>query len=419
VKATLVFLSLAGMMAFVTPPTLGTPVLTLIHSFGSGTDGMGPTASLIANAAGALFGTTVQGGVCGSSSSGCGTVFRLMPAGSSYAETFAYNFQGSPDGAGPKAPLVADAGGALYGTTAAGGTATQCSIGCGTVFKLTPSGSGYAESVVYRFAQSATDGNTPLGALVIDGSGSLYGTTDFGGKDGRGTVFRLTPSRAGYTEKILHSFRGNGYRDGSNPAGALLIDKGGALYGTTVAGGIGGSGGNGTVFRLSPSGATYKETVLHVFNGSPADGTSPTGTLVADTKGVLYGTTAGGGTSSCSCGTVFELVPTRTGYRERILYNFQGGNDGSRPNLDMIRSGAGSLYGTTSYGGGSANWGTVFALVHSKGRYTESILHSFQPGAKDGGLPQAGLIADTRGALYGTTALGGTAGGGTAFHLTP
>lgn len=196
-------------------------------------------------------------------------------------------------------------------------------------------------------------------------------------------------------------------------------NKGGALYGTTVGGGTGGSGGNGTAFRLTPSGATYKEAVLHVFNGGPADGAFPTGTLIADAKGVLYGTTAGGGTSSCSCGTVFQLVPARTGYREKILYNFQGGNDGLRPNLDMILNKAGSLYGTTSHGGGSADWGTVFALMHSPGRYTERILHSFQLGANDGGLPQAGLIADVNGALYGTTVLGGTAGGGTAFKLTP
>ncbi len=253
------------------------------------------------DALGNLYGTTENGGSGGGCSFGCGTVFKLDPAGN---ENVLHSFTGSPgDGGRPVAGLIMDTAGNLYGTTAEGGSGTCTGIngvpvsGCGTVLKLDPSGN---ETVLHSFT-GGSDGIQPLAALILDQAGNFYGTTELGGSFGSGTVFKLDPSG---NETVLHTFTGG--NDGAAPLFAgLIMDTAGNLYGTTQNGGGSSncSVGCGTVFKLDTS---TNETVLHSFTGSPGDGARPVAALIVDKTANLYGTTTGGGASGL--GTVFKLT---------------------------------------------------------------------------------------------------------------
>jgi uncharacterized repeat protein (TIGR03803 family) len=229
-----------------------------------------------------------------------GVTSRLTPLGS-YRERVLVRFAGAADGRNPTAGLIADAEGALYGTTFLGGSG-NCPYGCGGVFKLTPSGKGYQKSILWNFRGSPGDGANPSAGLIADGNGAFYGTTALGGTYCCGTVFKLTPSATGYTEQILWSFNGI---DGSGP-GPLTFAKG-ALYGATIEGGVNGDA--GTVFTLTPSTSGYAEHVLWNFGNSSTDGVAPGGSVTVDKAGAVYGTTGAGGNMACSCGTVFKLTP--------------------------------------------------------------------------------------------------------------
>ena len=252
----------------------------------------------------------------------------------------------------------------------------------------------------------------------MDSAGNIYGTTYSGGANNNsgGTVFKLTPGSGGtYSESVLWSFGGTG--DGVNPyAAGLIMDSAGNLYGTTAGGG---AHSFGTVFKLtSGSGGTYTESVLWSFGGTN-DGKNPYARLVMDSSGNLYGTTYTGGANSH--GTVFKLTPGSGGtYSESVLWSFGGTSDGTYPEAGLVMDSAGDLYGTTSGGGANNNSGTVFKLTPgSGGTYTESVLWTF--GATgDGASPYAGLVMDNAGNLYGTTSGGGANNNsGTVFKLTP
>ena len=310
------------------------------------------------------------------------------------------------DGNYPYAGLIFDAAGNLYGTTSAGGTNSA-----GTVFELTPAGGGtWTEKVLHNFG-SGTDGKTPYAGLIFDAAGNLYGTTLAGGTNGAGTVFELTPAGGGtWTEKVLWSF-GNG-TDGYSPSGSLIFDAAGNLYGTTQ---YGGTSISGTVFELTPAaGGTWTEKVLWSF-GSGADGAYPPDGLIFDAAGNLYGTAYHGGAHGY--GTVFELTPAGGGtWTEKVLWSFGNGMDGGYPESGLIFDAAGNLYGTT-FSKGSDGGGTVFELTPAAGgTWTEQVLHNFGSGT-DGAKPYAGLVLDAAGNLYGTTYLGGSYGGGTVFRL--
>jgi uncharacterized repeat protein (TIGR03803 family) len=377
--------------------------LTTLYTFTGGKDGMLPRGGLVFDAQGNLDGTTLYGAYPNRK----GGVFQLTP---SRTEKVLYSFkkQSAPNG-----NLVLDSQGNLYGTTAAGGGWQQ-----GTVFKVTPSGT---EKVLHSFGgyrSKKVDGSIPFAGVIFDAQGNLYGTTAGGGNNacnqgyGCGLVFKLTPSGK---ETLLYKFKGG--TDGWGPGGPLLFDKNGNLYGTTGWGGNTGcyqNFGCGTVFKLSPSGT---ETVLYRFTGG-ADGASPTGALVFDSQGNLYGTTPRGGivNSNCSvgCGVVFKLTPSGA---ETVLYSFTGGADGASPQGGLAIDSQGNLYGVTAdlyYGGSSWNWGTIFEVTPSG---TETILHSFTAGA-DGANPQGSLIFDSQGNVYGTTYFEGL-NLGTVFKLTP
>jgi len=258
-----------------------------LYSFTGGSDGSSPVASLIMDGAGNLYGTTEKGGA-----SGLGVVFKVAPGGS---ESVLHPFAGS-DGAYPVAGLIMDETGNLYGTTSAGGSSTNCSGGCGTVFRLAPDNT---QTVLHSFS-AGSDGSNPQAGVIMDKVHNLYGTTRDGGAHAKGTVFKLSHKGK---EIVLHSFAGGS--DGANPAGGV-IKKRGFLYGTTFAGG---AGDHGTVFK-TPN-IPGADTVLYAFGGA-SDGAHPKGGLV-NVAGNLFGTTYAGGDPGCNmgegCGVVFELTP--------------------------------------------------------------------------------------------------------------
>jgi uncharacterized repeat protein (TIGR03803 family) len=285
-----------------------------------------------------------------------------------------------------------------------------------TLCAMVPVSSALAatEKVLYSF-NGNPNGNGPQSGLTSDAAGNLYGSTFFGGSAGQGVIYKLTHSSTGWTETILYNFQG-GAADGAKPQGTLILDTAGNIYGTAT---LGGSG-NGIVFELSPSGGSYRETVLHVF----AYGQSPINAgVIRDTAGNLYGETAGGG--SFSSGTIYELKHTTAGYSYQTLYNFAGGNDGYYPSGGLIFGRAGIMYGTTAGGGGPANAGTVFEMKrNTNGTWTETVIHGFQSYA-DGFDPETPVVVDNAGNLFGTTLFGGSipcdgpSGCGEVFELSP
>jgi uncharacterized repeat protein (TIGR03803 family) len=408
----------------------------ILHDFAdNGTDGYQTYSGLIFDAAGNLYGTTLEGGTnknCYDENIGCGTVFELSPNGSGgWTQTILHDFGSGTDGRNPDASLIFDAAGNLYGTTLGGG-AGECNGGansCGTVFELVASaGGGWTEKVLYSFGGNSTDGYGPSGSLIFDAAGNLYGTTGTGGVYGFGTVFELSPTEGGaWTEKVLHSFTGTG---GSSPLANLIFDTAGNLYGTTR---MGGRHNAGTVFELVPTRASGGWTIktLHDFGGGVTEGDQPFAGVIFDAAGNLYGTTQAGGTGTCGfpgCGTVFELTPTTGGsWTSTILHSFDNnGTDGYGPLAGLAFDGKGDLYGTTFVGGTGAckpeGCGTVFELEPAAGGgWTEIVLYSF-PNYAAGYWPASSLIFDGRGNLYGTTVNGGTDSGavaGTVFELTP
>ncbi len=382
----------------------------VVYSFGGGSDGAKSFAGLI-YVGGALYGTTIAGGgsfYCSDSAYyGCGTVYSVTLGGT---EKVLHDFGAGSDGQNPRAGLV-DVGGMLYGTTTRGGSYAcygSSYVNCGTVFSITRSGT---EKVLHSFNGYPNDGARPSAGL-IDVKGTLYGTTGLGGRgecyySGQACGTVFSITTAG-AEGVLYNFTGS--PDGAFPH-AGLIDIKGTLYGTTASGG---KHGYGMVFGITAGGA---EKLLHSF-GAGSDGRNPFAGLI-DIKGKLYGTTGAGGAYSCGshvgCGTVFSIT---LGGTENVLHSFGNGTDGANPRASLIELN-GKLYGTT-YAGGSyrcgsnCGYGTVFSITPGG---TEKVLHSFGNGS-DGANPYSSLI-DVKGTLYGTTEVGGAHGYGTVFSLKP
>jgi uncharacterized repeat protein (TIGR03803 family) len=309
----------------------------VLYSFAGTPDGEDPEGSLVRDASGNLYGTTLYGGTQG----GYGTAFRLAPNG---RLTLLHSFASNPDGADPHGNLIGDPQGNGYGTTQFGGTAG----GFGTVFELKANG---GLTLLHSFA-GTPDGEDPEAGLVRDPAGNLYGTTVYGGTAGGfGTVFKI--DTAG-TLTLLHSFAGT--PDGENPYAGLTGDSAGNGYGTTKYGGT--AGGFGTVFKIDRTG---KFTLLHSFAGTP-DGENPVSPLVVDPAGNVYGTTFYGGESGY--GSVFEIDTTG---KLTILHSFNNSPDGANPMGGLTRDAAGNLYGTTSGGGdlscGFSGCGVVFKVT--------------------------------------------------------
>jgi uncharacterized repeat protein (TIGR03803 family) len=383
------------------------------------------------------------------------------------AQTFTvlHNFTGGTDGAYPYVGVTEDSSGNLYGTAALGGMAGGCNgNGCGTVYKLARHGSGWLFSPLYGFT-GGSDGAVPLARVILGPNGTLYGTTYIGG-GGTGVVFNLHPPGhvsgrvfSPWNETVLYQF-GNVF-DGNNPEGDLLFDAAGDIYGTTSSGGYEclDTVYCGTVYELTHNGSSWTESILYEFtNGDVAIplagvisdhagnlyGTTsnlyavfelirsesgwteatlyqpgyqggapiPSGGVIFDPSGNLYGTTQSGGTNGV--GTVFELMTMGGSWSESTLYNFTGGGT---PDASLVRDASGNLYGTTCVGG-AHNSGSVFKLVPSGGAWTETDLYDFT-GGSDGYCPMGNVILDAQGNIYGTAYAGGSDGYGTVFEITP
>jgi uncharacterized repeat protein (TIGR03803 family) len=373
-KSSLAFAILLMYLLLAVPIPAHAQSYRVIYRFRN-TDGAFPYGGLAIDTNGSLYGTTSQGGAYGS-----GTIFRINRTREAVLHSFPAPRR-LRDGMYPLGDLVRDSSGNLYGTTAFGGN----SYG-GSVFKLDSSNK---ETVLYSLG---ADGVQPQGSVIFDTAGNLYTTSVLNNHFTAGTAFKVSPT--GIETGLL-----------SNPSdylyAGLIIDVSGNLYGTTTGDGVSTFG---TVFKISPSGNV---TYLYSFTGG-LDGALPMSTLTLDAGGNLYGTTTAGG--SLGLGTVFKVDVNGI---ESVMYSFLGGSDGAQPHCKLFLDNLGNFWGTTVLGG-SYNLGTIFRL---KANGTESVLHSFA-GGSDGQYPYAGLAADSKGNLYGTTAEGG-ANYGTVFRVSP
>ena len=383
---------LCAIVLFCAATAIGAPAqtLTTLHSFeGNPSDGLNPEAGLVQATDGSFYGTTRAGGDC-DGYPGCGTVFKITPTGTL---TILYSFcsqSNCADGAAPYGGLVQATDGDFYGTTDLGGAYNY-----GTVFKITPGG---ALTTLHSFDN--VHGGNPQAGLVQATDGNFYGTTNAGGLYDSGTIFKITP---GGVLTTLHTFQGYP-SDGANPVAGLVQGTDGNFYGTTVSGGA--YNYYGTVFKITPSGTL---TMLYSFEGS--DGANPVAGLVQGTDGNFYGTTAQGG-GFLSYGTVFKITP---GGVLTTLHTFDI-TDGASPGAGLVQATDRNFYGTTE-SGGDANAGTIFKITPS-GTLTTLYSLCAQNGCTDGAFPVAGLVQATDGNFYGTTRGGGSADDGTVFRLS-
>jgi uncharacterized repeat protein (TIGR03803 family) len=354
--------------------------LTSLYSFTGGNDGAYPDAGLLQGSDGNFYGMTFGGGTNGN-----GTVFKITANG---ALTHLYSFSGGIDGANPYSGLVQGRDGNFYGTTTRGGTKNA-----GTVFKISTNG---VLTHLYSFT-GVNDGASPYAGLVQGNDGNFYGTTQSGGQNYDGTVFKISTSGA---LTNLYSFTGG--NDGQTPYSGLVQGNDGYFYGTTAYGGTGNNA--GTVFQISTNGAL---TSLYSFTGGN-DGAHPDAGLLQGSDGNFYGMTFGGGTGN-NAGTVFQ-ISTNGAYT--TLYSFTGGNDGRAPYARLALGSDGNFYGTTS-SGGTNSFGSVFK-ISANGVLTG--LYSF-PGTDDGAGPNE-LVLGSDGSFYGTTSYGAANNSGTVFDIS-
>jgi uncharacterized repeat protein (TIGR03803 family) len=316
---------------------------TVLHEFKGGADGASPEGQLVMDKAGNLYGTTTSGGA-----SDAGTVFELTRQGK---ETVLYSFKGKADGANPVAGLAIDKAGNLYGTTTEGGASKA-----GTVFELEVpkvAGSKWTEKVLHSFGQDK-DGASPVAGVTLDASDNLYGTTSAGGTYGYGTVFQMTPSSSGWKESVLHDFELQS--DGGVPYAGLVLDSEGDLYGAATDGGAGGANGGGTVFELRQADGGWTFTVLYRLSGWGVSGSYRDLLLVS---GKIYASTHCDGTNNA--GTVYELTHSGTTWTYKPLYVLNGGSDGLYSISNLVADSQGNLYGTTLEGGANGS-GVVFKV---------------------------------------------------------
>jgi uncharacterized repeat protein (TIGR03803 family) len=395
----------------------------ILYTFKGGSDGQSPVAPLVADAQGNLYGTTQAGGggmPCDGSTEGCGTVFELIapssPSGA-WREKILYAFTGQADGEVPTGGLILDSAGNLYGTTEGGGDlgSTMCGnpigFGCGVVFELSPPSSGgpWTETVLYTF-EGLPDGAFPETALVFDKAGNLYGTTVLGGTENAGAIFELSPQSGGtWAESIIYSFMGS--TDGELPISSLIFDTSGNFYGATVDG----------VYQLTPpgNGGEWSLNAIGVFEGGSLEYFHAG--LLFDPSGNLFVTDPGG--APHVNGQALEFIPPHNGgtWTEIVIYSFRGGGD-AEP-FGFAEDSSGNLYGTT-LGNAPNVGGEVFKLSDSANGWNRTVLHSFSNTRfSQGNGPQAPLVYGKWEALFGTTSQGGDkscgTGCGTVFGFLP
>jgi len=379
------------------------PSLTTILSF-KGVDGAAPEGTLMTDAAGDLIGTTVVGGA-----NDDGTVFEIAKTKHGYASapTVLASFAGY-NGEQPAGSLIADGAGNIFSTTSGGGT-----YGYGTAFELAKMGKGYAAFPIALVSFNGSDGADPYGGLITDAAGNLFGTTTGEANQSDSTVFEIAKIKPSFAAAptTLVTFTGT---DGRLPIGSLITDAAGNLFGTTS---VGGTDEAGTVFEIVKTNGVYANAPTTLVSFTGPDGAYPMGSLITDAAGDLFGTTSAGGADHG--GTVFEIAKTDGGYASvpTILVSFTGPG-GFQPIGSLIADAAGNLFGTTALGGHGGNNGTVFEIAKTDGGYASAptILLSFS--GSDGAHPDGSLIADAAGNLFGTTSGGGADDDGTVFEIT-
>jgi hypothetical protein len=422
--------ALAVAIAAVGPAQSHAANLITLSSF-NGIVGSEPLAGLIADTDGSLLGTTNMGGTYGG-----GTVFEVAKTATGYANNPTTLVDlGGMNGSASTASLIADADGNLFGTTSDFYPGVYEYTVFGTVFEIAKTATGYASSPITLVNFNNTDGAFPSASLIADAHGNLFGTTSEGGAYGPGTtgygygtVFEIAKTTTGYASSpiTLVSFNGT---SGAVPFASLIADAHGDLFGTTSEGGAHGYGpgtcgcGYGTVFEIAKIATGYASSPITLVNFNKTDGVSPLASLIADANGNLFGTTAGGG--AYGYGTVFEIAKTATGYANspKTLVSFNSA-DGQDPNASLIVDAKGNLFGTTEYGGDYGeefDLGTIFEVVNTATGYANSpTLLAYFNNYTDGAYPAASLIVDAHGNLFGTTSSGGVyaGNGGTAFEIT-
>jgi uncharacterized repeat protein (TIGR03803 family) len=384
---------------------------TVVRTFNPSAGGVLPAGGLLMDADGNFFGTNSQGGT-----NNGGTIFELIPNGpGGFTYKTLYECSRNFDCTLPVGSLVMDSAGNLYGSTL-----------FGNVFKLTRTASGaWIASVVHQFGAQIA----PPSSLILDASGNLYGINPTGGRSNLGYVFELSHSQGGWSLTHLHDFGGS---DGAatsgkteNQVAGLTFDTQGNLYGATVAGGTSKScsGGCGVIFKLTNNAGIWRETVIHSLNGT--DGANPIAPLMIDTDGNLFGTASNGGAKNF--GSAFELSHISGSWRTRVLHSFTGTHlDGEFPDSPLVMDQIGNLYGTTESGGADHQscdvfndhgCGMVFELSPNGTQWKETILKAFS-GGTDGAFPQ-GVVLDHAGNLLGAAQGGGRLFEGLIFEIAP
>lgn len=406
--------------------SLSAQTYKVLYNFGdSPNDSYAANQGVVSDSSGNLYGTNFgdPNKCLGSAPSpDCGVVFELSPIqDGTWVETILYTFctlnqfRSCFDGSNPAAGLVINSAGNLYGTTQGGGN------GRGVVFQVTPSG---IEAPLYAFSGSL-DGAVPLARLTWDSAGNLYGTTSEGGQSNgqfsSGTVFELSPDGSGWTETILHNFTGSG-GDGGYPVSGVAFDATGNLYGTTQFGGIidangcnNDDRGCGVVYKLSPNGPDWSETIIAKAVRPVAQ---PTTTPAFDRNGAFYASFVG---QALYTAGLFGLFPKNgggwTGHAFRL-----NPNQGAIPKTDLlVDNDSGAVFGAAYKGGGFANCGGCGSIFEAKGPHLR-ILHRFcaEPQCPDGSYPGGGgPLLELNGKIYGTTTTGGSHNQGVVFELTP
>lgn len=328
-----------GGTVFQLSPTANGWVHTVLYSFTGGVDGGEPYKGVTIDSQGNLYGTAVTGG-SGNCEGGCGVVYKLTNSKGTWTQTVVHAFTGGNDGSGPGARVTVDRAGNIYGMAPTGGA-----FGLGTIYKIRPVPHGsWTFNVIHAFT-GGPDGATGSAGRMILRNGHLYGAVTAGGNFGSGIVFELRAGGGGDRDlKVLYSFRGQ--PDGSFPYGALIFDGSGNIYGTTY---YGGANGIGAVYKLSPQPVgEWTEEVIYSFQEG-ADGNSPISNLVFDNAGNLYGTTSEGGLGR---GTIFKLTPVAPGkWNETVVHAFEGPPDGGFAYNGMVVDNFGNFYGATVHGG--------------------------------------------------------------------
>jgi len=408
-RTALCFLSvLATVLTIVS--TSQAQTLSVLHYFTGGTDGQNPTSGVTIGGPGTIYGTA-QG-----SQSQFGAAFKLTEKGSGWTLNPLHTFTGESDGAYPSAGLVIGPNGALYGTTFAG------AFGVGTIYELRPPATAcktalcyWDLTVLHGFTGNVSDGGHPgYGNVTFDQAGNMYGTTTLNGADGCGVVWKLTPSGGGWTETVVYNFTGG--TDGCNPEAGVIFDSAGNMYGATACQYLCHQG-TGAIYQLTPANGGWTENTLVTLNAST--GTHPWGTLIADGAGNFYGTATEDGPNGG--GTVFELSPSGGGWNFSLVYGFSA----CLPSAGVTLGPDGNLYGVCFSGGANAA-GWLFKMPRNCNQNcTATDLHDFIPG--EGGNPIGPVVFDASGNIYGTSYDGGIGdcivdpiqGCGTVWKFTP